>query len=308
MINRILIRIKVLQIVYSYYQKGSENLNSAEKELERSLQKSYDLYHCLLLLVTTLTDAEQRKIDALKYKYLPTKQELNPNTRLMDNRFAEQLRTNDTLERFINQYGVIWNENDTVFVRNLLNEILQSDIYNEYIQSPDSYEADHKFWRKVFKDIILGDETLFDILEEKNIYWNSDLEIIGTFVLKTINLFDTETLATQELLPMFKNDEDHQFAVRLLHKTILEYDENEALINRQIQNWDLERIALIDLFIMQIALSEIKNFPSIPVNVTLNEYIDLAKYYSTPKSGHFINGVLDSIVNELKTNGILFKD
>jgi N utilization substance protein B len=308
MINRILIRIKVLQIVYSYYQKGSGNLNSAEKELERSLQKSYDLYHYLLLLVTTLTGVEQKKIDALKHKYLPTEQELNPNTRLIDNRFAEQLRTNDTLEKFISRYGVIWNEEDTVFVRNLLNEILQSDIYDEYLQSPDTYEADHKFWKKVFKNIILENETLFDILEEKNIYWNSGLEIIGTFVLKTINRFDAETLSTQELLPMFKNDEDHLFAVRLLHKTIMEYEENETLINRQIQNWDLERIALIDLFIMQIALSEIKNFPSIPINVTLNEYIDLAKYYSTPKSSHFINGILDSIVNELKNNGILFKD
>jgi N utilization substance protein B len=134
------------------------------------------------------------------------------------------------------------------------------------------------------------------------------MEIIGTFVLKTIKRFGPETPESQELLPMFKSDEDHQFAIRLLHKTILEYEENEELINRQIKNWDLERIALIDLYIMQIALSEIKNFPSIPVNVSLNEYIDLAKYYSTPKSGTFINGILDSIVNELKTNGILFKD
>jgi N utilization substance protein B len=308
MINRILIRIKVLQIVYSYYQKGSGNLNSAENELERSLQKSYDLYYYLLTLITSITDVEQKKLDALKHKYLPTEQELNPNTRLMNNRFAEQLRTNDTLERFTNRYGVIWNEEDTGFVRNLLNEIIRSDIYNEYLQLPDTYEADHVFWRKTFKNIILEDEALSEILEEKNIYWNGDLEIIGTFVLKTINRFDVETPVTHELLPMFKNDEDRQFAIRLLHKTILEYEENEALINRQIQNWDLERIALIDLFIMQIALSEIKNFPSIPVNVTLNEYIDLAKYYSTPKSGHFINGILDSIVNELKTNSILFKD
>jgi N utilization substance protein B len=127
-------------------------------------------------------------------------------------------------------------------------------------------------------------------------------------VLKTIKQFNAETPATQELLPMFKNEEDRQFAVRLLNKTIVEYEDNEALINRQIKNWDLERVALIDLYIMQIALSEIKNFPSIPINVTLNEYIDLAKYYSTPKSGTFINGILDSIVNELKNDGSLFKD
>jgi N utilization substance protein B len=308
MINRILIRVKVLQIVYSFYQKGSENLNSAENELIRSLQKSYDLYHYLLLLITTLTDAEQKRLDVVKNKYLPTKQELNPDIRLINNRLAEQLRTNDTLRKFANRYGVMWNDEDNGFIRNLLNKILQSDIYSEYLQSPDTYAADHEFWKDVFKNIILEDEALFDMLEEKSIYWDGDLEIVGTYVLKTIRRFGAQTTASQELLPMFKSDEDRQYAIRLLHKTILEYEENEELINRQMKNWDSERIALIDLYIMQIALSEIKNFPSIPVSVTLNEYIDLAKYYSTPKSGIFINGILDSIVSELKAGGILFKD
>jgi N utilization substance protein B len=308
MINRILIRIKVLQIVYAYYQKNSADLNGAEKELTRSLQKSHELYHNLLLLITVLTDLEQKKIDALKYKFLLTEEEQNPNLRLANNRLAEQLRTNETLEKFVNRNGIFWTDESSPFIRNLFNSMLQSKFYKEYTLSDDTYENDREFWRKVFKNIILENAELPEILEEKNIYWADDLDIIGTFVSKTIKRFDPEADLKQELLPMFRDDDDQRFAVQLLHRSILEHEENAALINRQIQNWDLERIASIDLYIMQIALAEIKNFRSIPVNVSLNEYIDLARYYSTPKSSVFINGILDGIVAELKNEGKLLKN
>ena len=308
MINRTLIRIKVLQVVYAFCQKNSADLNGAEKELTRSLQKSYELYHHLLLLITVLTDFEQKKIDSLKYKFLLTEEDRNPNLRLANNRFAEQLRINESLEKFVNHNGIFWLNEDNSFIRNLFNAILQSDVYKEYILSNDTYENDREFWRKVFKNIILEDTELPEILEEKEIYWVDDLDIIGTFVLKTIKRFKPETSPKQELLPMFRDEEDRHFAIRLLHRSILEHAENAALINRQIQNWDLERIAAIDLYIMQIALAEMKNFPSIPINVSLNEYIDLARYYSTPKSGVFINGILDSIVTELKEERKLLKN
>ena len=308
MINRILIRIKVLQIVYAYYQKNSTDLNGVEKELTRSLQKSYDLYHYLLLLVSVLTDMEQKKIDALKYKFLPKEEDRNPNLRFINNRFAEQLRTNETLQKFANHHGTLWMDEDAVFLRNLLNDMLKSDIYKQYIQSEDTYETDREYWRKTFKDTILENRELSEILEEKNIYWSDDLDTIGTFVLKTIKRFDPETGAKQELLPMFREEEDRRFAIQLLRHSILEHEENAALIDKQIKNWELDRIASIDLYIMQIALAEIKNFPSIPISVSLNEYIDLAHYYSTPKSGVFINGILDSIVTELKNEGKLFKN
>jgi len=307
MINRILIRIKVLQIVYAYYQKSSEDLHSVENEMLHSLQKSYDLYHYLLYLIVLLTDAEQKKLDALKYKYLTTEEERNPNTRFINNRFAEQVRTNETLRRFSDKFGTLWNDDGLSLIRELLNEILQSDLYKEYLQSPDTYEVDREFWRKVFKNILLESDTLFTYIEDKSIYWGGDIEITGTFVLKTIKRFEEENGVKQELLPMFRDDEDRQFAIQLLRRTIMEFKDNESLIDSQIQNWDLERVALMDLYIMQIALSEIKNFPSIPINVTLNEYIDLARYYSTPKSSVFINGILDSIVNELKANHKLLK-
>ena len=293
--------------MYAYYQKSSEDLQSVESEMLHSLQKSYDLYHYLLYLIVLLTDAEQKKLDALKYKYLATQDDRNPNTRFINNRFAEQLRTNETLRRFSAKCGTLWNDDGFSLTRQLLNEILQSDFYKEYLLSPDTYEADREFWRKVFKNILLESDPLFEFIEDKSIFWGSDVEITGTFILKTIKRFEENNGVRQELLPMFRDEEDRRFAIHLLRRTILEHKENESLIDHQIQNWDLERIALMDLYIMQIALSEIKNFPSIPISVTLNEYIDLARYYSTPKSSTFINGILDSIVNELKATQKLMK-
>ena len=308
MINRIIIRIKVLQIVYACYQKNSRNLASAEKELLFSLEKSYDLYHYLLLLIVLLTDAEQKRLDKNKNKLLATEEELNPNRRLADNRFSEQLRTNGKLTAFSIQKGTLWNEDNSLLVRNLLKKIIQSDYYKEYLESADSYGADQEFWRSVFKHIIMDDGELRETMEEKCIYWEDDLDVVGTFVLKTMKRFTAASGTKQELMPMFKDEEDKEFAVKLLHCTLLEEKENNERINRQINNWELDRIAQMDLYIMQIAMSELLNFPSIPVSVTLNEYIDLARYYSTPKSPNFINGILDSIVKELKSEGKLFKN
>ena len=308
MINRIVIRIKVLQIVYAYYQKGSKDLLAAENELMFSIQKSYDLYHYLLILILLLTDTEQKRLDKQKNKFLATDSERNPNLRLANNRFAEQLARNEQLRKFSNERGTLWNNEDSHFVRALLNKILQSDIYRDYLESDDSYESDWNFWHKIFKNLILQDEELNNILEDKSIYWEDDLDVIGTFVLKTIKRFTQDTTGEQVLYPMFKDAEDKEFPIKLLHRSILEEEENTLRITRQINNWDIERIALIDLYIMQIALAELRNFPSIPVSVTLNEYIDLARYYSTPKSSVFINGILDAIVKELKNENLLFKD
>jgi N utilization substance protein B len=260
------------------------------------------------LLIVLLTDAEQKRLDKNRNKLLATEDELNPNRRLADNRFAEQLRTNGKLTAFSMRKGTLWNEDNSSFVRNLLKKIIQSDHYKEYLESADSYASDQEFWRKVFKYIILEEEKLCETLEDKSIYWEDDLDIIGTFVLKTIKRFSPETGTKQELLPMFKDEEDKEFAVKLLHHALIEEKESNERINRQINNWELDRIAQIDLYIMQIAVSELLNFPGIPISVTLNEYIDLSRYYSTPKSPNFINGILDSIVRELKNEGKLFKD
>lgn len=308
MINRILIRIKVLQIVYSFYQNGNNDLKVAENELLFSLRKSYDLYHYFLLLIIEVTNLQQRTLDAKKSKYMPTHAELNPNTRLVDNRFAAQVSTNAALQKYVAEQGLSW-ANDEDFIKNVLDIILASDLYNEYLDNEnDSYETDKEFWRSVFKKLICGNEQIEDFLEDKSIYWNDDIEIIETFTLKTIKKFEEKNGDKQELLPMFKDLEDQSFAIKLFRQSLLKGVEFRERINKHMKNWETERIANMDLIIMQVALAEIMTFPSIPINVTLNEYIDTAKYYSTPKSGVFINGILDSIVTELKKEKVLLKD
>ena len=309
MINRTIIRIKVLQIVYAYYQKNSKDLALAENELLFGLQKSYDLYHYLLLLITLLTDAEQKRLDIQKNRLLATEAERNPSRRLADNRLAELLNKNKQLQKFAHNKGTFLNTEDFHFVRSTLNKILQSDIYRDYLESDDTYESDQNFWYNIFKELILKDDDFAELLEDQSIYWNDDLEVIGAFALKTIRRLTAETPAEQELYPMYKDEtEGKNFALRLLHHSILEGEENSRRIKNQTSNWDIERIALMDLYIIQIALAELRNFPSIPISVTLNEYIDLARYYSTPKSPVFINGILDAIVKELKNEKILFKN
>ena len=308
MINRILIRIKVLQIVYSYYQNDKTELKVAENELLFSLRKSYDLYMYFLLLIVEVTNLQKRLIETRKNKYMPTEAELNPNTRLINNRLAAQIAGNETLQKYVSEQGISW-DNDEDFIKMVLDLILASDIYANYIQDKnDSYETDKEFWRVIFKKLISSNEAIDEYLQDKSIYWNDDIAIVETFLIKTIKQFDENKGNKQPLLPMFKDAEDREFAIKLFRQTLLKGVDYKARINNHMKNWETERIANMDLIIMQVALAEILNFQNIPVSVSLNEYIDIAKYYSTPKSGNFINGILDSVVAELKKENLLLKN
>lgn len=300
MINRVLIRLKIVQIVYAYYQNGGKNLDTAEKELFFSLSKAYDLYNYLLLLMVEVTKQVNKRLNAAKNKLVPTKEELFPNTKFVENRFIAQLEVNKQLLEFSNNQKKTW-ENEADFVKTLCDKILESDIYKEYMASEtSSYEEDRELWRKLYKNIIFNNIELDQVLEDQSLYWNDDKEIVDTFVLKTIKRFDEKNGAKQELLPEFKDEEDQDFARRLFRRTILNADYYRHLISENTKNWDLDRVAFMDVVIMQIALAEILSFPNIPVSVSLNEYVEIAKLYSTPKSGGFINGTLDGIVNSLK--------
>ncbi len=308
MINRVLIRIKVLQIVYSYYQNGNDDLKKAENDLMLSLLKSYNLYYYFLLLIVEVTHLHRRNLDNRKHKFMPTEEDLNPNTRLIDNRFATQLAENEAFQKYIAEENITWAD-DQDFIKDVLDSILNSDIYKEYLQNPeDNYDVDREFWRVIFKRLICSNEMIEEYLEDKCIYWNDDISIIETFTLKTIKKFEEANGSKQELLPMFRDINDKLFATKLLHQTLLKGHEYRMRIEKHIQHWETDRVAHIDMFIMQIALAEIMTFPTIPTTVTLNEYIDIAKHYSTPKSGIFINGILDAIVNELKNEQLLLKD
>lgn len=308
MINRVLIRLKIVQIVYAYYQNGGKNLDTAEKELFFSLSKAYDLYNYLLLLMVEVTKQANKRLNAAKNKLVPTKEELFPNTKFVENRFIAQLEVNKQLLEFTNNQKKTW-ENEADFVKTLCDKILESDIYKEYMASEtSSYEEDRELWRKLYKNIIFNNIELDQVLEDQSLYWNDDKEIVDTFVLKTIKRFDEKNGAKQELLPEFKDEEDQDFARRLFRRTILNADYYRHLISENTKNWDLDRVAFMDVVIMQIALAEILSFPNIPVSVSLNEYVEIAKLYSTPKSGGFINGTLDGIVNSLKKENKLTKN
>ena len=308
MINRVLIRLKIVQIVYAYYQNGGKNLDTAEKELFFSLSKAYDMYNYLLLLMVEITKQAERKINAAKSKLMPSKEELYPNTKFIENRFVAQLEVNSQLLQFAEGQKKTW-DNESEFVKGLCEKIMDSDIYKEYMAAEtSSYEEDRELWRKIYKKIIFNNAELDQVLEDQSLYWNDDKEIVDTFVLKTIKRFEEANGAKQELLPEFKDEEDKDFARRLFRRAILNADYYRHLISENTRNWDLDRVAFMDVIIMQIALAEILSFPNIPVSVSLNEYIEIAKVYSTPKSGNFINGTLDGIVKLLQKENKLTKN
>jgi transcription antitermination protein NusB len=307
MINRALIRIKVVQMVYAYYQSDTKDLAKAEKEFFHSIEKAADLYHYLLQLILAETHYASLRIDAARNKYIPSEEEKNPNTRFIDNAFAAQLSQNHALESYVNNTKMSWGNHEP-FVKSLHEAIVTSDFYAEYMAVPEvNYDADQEIWRKIFKSILMKSEELTEVLEEQSIYWNDDLDIIITFVMKTIKRFKLENGSDQELLPMFKDDEDRQFASDLFCSTIRNREKYRNLIDDAVKNWDIDRLAMMDLLILQVALAEIMEIQGVPVNVSLNEYIDIAKTYSTQKSGLFVNGTLDHIVTELRQSNKLFK-
>ena len=307
MINRVLIRLKVVQILYAYYQNEGKNLEAAEKELFYSLSKAYDLYHYLLLLMVEVTRFADRRIDNRRNKLRPTEEDLNPNTRFSDNAFMAQLAQNKQLEEYSNNQKRTWEE-EGEFIKRLFAAIEESEAYQEYMSKDTlTYEDDRELWRKLYRTMIAQNEDIDEILEEQSLYWNDDKAIVDTFVLKTIKRFEPENGADQELLPEYRDEMDSEFARKLFRNAIVGAEPYRKMIAEHTKNWDMERIAFMDILIMQVALAEMFSFPSIPISVTLNEYVEIAKMYSTPKSGSFINGMLDTIVNKLKSEGKLNK-
>lgn len=307
MINRALLRIKIIQILYSYYKSGDKTALMVEKELFYSIQKTYDLYYHLLNLSVAITDLAIQKLESRKSKLRPTAEDLNPNTRFIDNAFVKQLRTNVHLKSYLAEHKLSW-VNYPEVIKELYDEIQSTDFYSAYMAAGEmDYEADKELWKKIYRKVILTNESLDDSVEEQSIYWTDDVEIVISFILKTIKRFEASEGIGQALLPMFKDDEDAEFAKKLLQGVLRNGKSYREIIDQNTRNWELERIAFMDTLIMEVALSELMDFPTIPVNVTLNEYIEIAKNYSTDKSGTFINGVLDNIVGQLKEQNKLIK-
>lgn len=309
MINRVLIRAKVVQMLYAYMvSKDSMTLTTAKKELTKSLDKSYELYNALLKLMIELTDVQDLRLDEAKHKFLPTEEDLNPNMRFVENEFVKRLRADQTLADFVDDKKINWRD-DELFVRLLLDKILRSEEYQEYMEMPKtSLVRDGEVWYQLMKKVVLPDENLLEHLQSMSVYYtDDDLQIIGQFVMKTIRRFEDEE--AQPILPQYKNDDDSKFGEQLFSKAVAEMEENNSYIDQFVktEKWDVERIALMDRVVMCTALTEIRNYPSIPVNVSLNEYIELAKDYSTPRSGQFVNGILNAVVNKLRADKVINK-
>lgn len=307
MINRRLLRIKVVQILFSYYKSIDKSMSSAKKELNFSIEKSYELYHYFLLLPNELIKYEEKIIERNKSKKLPTEEDLNPNTRFVDNKAVALLRENNALIKYQNIHKLSW-VNHPELIKDLYNLVSSSDAYKDYMEDEvTSFSNDVAFWVKVYKKVLPEFEALGDLLEEMSIYWNDDSELVLSMAMKTIkNMKETDN-EDYPLMELFKDEDDRVFAEKLLVKTILNNDEYQKLVEDATKHWDMERLAFMDNLIMKVAIAEIISFKNIPVKVSLNEYIEIAKNYSTQKSGVFINGVLDTIAADLQKQGKLSK-
>ena len=309
MINRILIRIKVVQVLYAYVVSGAEHdLAHYKKELVTSFEKSYELYYYLLKLMIDLTYMQERRLDDAKYKYQPSPEDLNPNMKFVENKLIAALCDNEQLNAYFEKHHISW-QDDVIFMKMMLDKVLHSNYYINYMDN-DAYgiDIDANLWRDLFENVIFPDPDMAEMVESKSLFWSiEDFDIMGQFVLKTIRRI--EEGLPEPILPMFKDEEDRRFGESLFADTVSQMEQNNELIDTLVKSdrWDKDRIALMDRIIMCMALTEMQGYESIPTAVTLNEYIELAKNFSTTNSGHFVNGILNSAMRQLRSSGKIVK-
>lgn len=313
MLSRRFLRIKVLQAIYAFMQDGPESINTGERQLLISLDKLYELYIRQLSLLIEISDFARRRLEENKLKFLPTEEDLHPNTRFIDNRVINQLSNNRDYLKKCHSFKISWADEEEL-IRKLYNLLRESDFFAAYMDGPEpQYKEDKELVEKVFNNIFAESELLQSYFEERSIYWSDDFEISFIMIQKTIRGFQADN-DEYTLLPSLLKDEndadgseDLEFVKNLYRKTLIHSDEFNTIIADKAQNWELDRIALMDILLLKMAMTEFVDFPSIPVKVTLNEYIELAKSFSTPKSKIFINGILDKLIVEFKASGRLLK-
>ena len=300
MLNRRHLRIKVLQLLYAYFQSEEDNFPKAEKELILTIERMYDMYLYLLLSLSELKRAAENKVAYKKKKILPSEDDLHPNLKFVENQLIQLVENSSTLKALCEKRKINWMgvENQELF-RKMFQHTLENETYFDYLHNNLSgFEEDRAFALSIFKEDIANSELLYNFFEEKSINWLDDLELCCSMVLKSLKGIKIE----EEFIPMplFKeNDDEKEFVIELFRKTILNNEENEKLIAELADNWELDRIAKMDMFLLKMGLTELQIFPSIPTKVTLNEYIEISKFYSTPKSNLFINGILDKAIGKL---------
>lgn len=292
------------------YNDSRQLLFQAKNDLENSLTKAYELYLGLLKLIVEITDCLERRQDKAKNKYIVTSDDLNPNTRLVDNALVAYLRNSPQFQALLKETKAELVSPVSNLDNILLDRILESDLYHNYIDHQvTDFSSDVEFWREAMRTIILPSDSLAEELEDSCVFWNDDVNVMGTFVLKTLRKISRSEGKYIDFLPKFKDEDDERFGSELFMYSVKGYDTYKKYIDMFVDNshWDPERMAYMDVVIMVTAIAEIINYPSIPIPVSINEYVEIANNYSTEKSGAFINGILFSVVNYLREQNIIFK-
>lgn len=311
MINRELIRLKIVQLIYAYYQNEGKAVDVALKELDFSMDKGYELYRYMLNFLVEIRNYCVGRDEARRQREARTGAKtdgVNPYGQLANNQFLCQLSDNLMLREYREKVKKDWAEEE-VHVKHLAQVFAESDFFVTYLNAGDfSYDADREIVRKLYKTYINGKDDLDGMLEEHSLYWNHDRDVVDSFVMKTIKRFNPDNGAEQALLPQFADNDDRLFAQQLFAQTIKRGEEVRQYIRQHCKNWEFSRLAFMDVVIMQIAMAEILSFPGIPLAVSINEYLNIAKMYSTPRSSAYINGLLDHICKTLREEGKLLKE
>lgn len=306
MLSRRLLRIKTVKALYAHFKSESDSLIVSEKNLVTSVDKTYDLYHQMLWLIVEVKRYAENRIELGKRKKLPTREDLNPNTKFIDNLLVWQVETSEKLTSYLEKKSLGWVRYPEL-IKNLYNSLVESDYYKAYMENPErSYKEDAKLVEDFYVNEVEDNEMVEDVLEEQSILWSDDL---GFALILAVRTIESSRKGQKDLpiLSKYKNEDDREFYKELFRKTVVNYDEYQGYIDRFTQNWDVERIAFMDNIIMAAAIAEVLAFDSIPVKVTLDEYIEISKFYSTKGSSHFINGVLDKVIGVLKEEGRINK-
>ncbi|MEG1898083.1 MAG: transcription antitermination protein NusB [Bacteroidales bacterium] len=305
MLSRRLIRVKVFKILFSKIASGSESVKAAEKEMLASCEKTLDLYCFMLSLPVALRKVAEAKIEGGLKKFQPTAQEANPNRKFLDNKFIQLIEDDSKFIKLCESKGLIWVDYDT-FVRRLYTTIVTKDYFKEYMESEQSsIKEDYALFRRIYEEEFEDNSALEDILEDMSIFWMDDLVYVVNAILKNMGSFEKKG---NVIIPnVFLKEDDRAYAIKLLTRSMVNYDEYTEIVSGYIPNWDLERLVATDLALIVMGIAEALTFESIPLKVTINEFVDISKYYSTPNSKVFVNGLLDKILQQMLKEGKIIK-
>lgn len=299
---------ELIKTTFSNFFASADHLPDALAQLEMSLAKARELFMRMLRLPIEITNLRERQIDDSQHKLLKTEEDINPNMRFVENEFVKALEYNTELHKYLQDHKIdMWKDSESL-IRSLLRDIMQSEVYYDYMNFPATdFINDCEFWRNLYKYVIFNNQNLIEDLEDKSVFWNDDLDIMGTFLLKTVRRFERDP--NTDLLPMYKDQEDAEFGATLFSAVINHKDEYRQLIDEAIDRriWESERLSFMDVVVVMTAVAEIMTFPKIPLQVTVNEYIEIAKAYSSSKSGIFVHGLLADIIDNLQAQGRLLK-